>query len=60
MLIRNIQDMVLHGVPVYIISNRGSQFTALFWKSFQKGLGSKVKLSTAFHPQIDGQSQGTI
>ncbi|WMV32150.1 hypothetical protein MTR67_025535 [Solanum verrucosum] len=37
-----IQEVVrLHGVPVSIISNRGAQFTAQFWKSFHKGLGSK-------------------
>ena len=43
-----------------IISDRGAQFIAQFWKSFQKGLGSKVNLSTAFHPQIDGQAERTI
>ncbi|WMV33417.1 hypothetical protein MTR67_026802, partial [Solanum verrucosum] len=32
------------------ILDRGAQF----WKSFQKGLGSKVNLSTTFHPQTDG------
>ncbi|WMV25482.1 hypothetical protein MTR67_018867 [Solanum verrucosum] len=47
-----IQEVVrLHGEPVLIISDRGAQFTAQFWKSFQKSLGSKVNLSTAFHPQ---------
>ncbi|XP_059288219.1 uncharacterized protein LOC132041524 [Lycium ferocissimum] len=46
----------LHGVPISIISDRGAQFTAEFWKSFQKSLGSQVELSTAFHPQTDGQS----
>ncbi|WMV18639.1 hypothetical protein MTR67_012024 [Solanum verrucosum] len=40
----------LHGVPLSIISDRGPQFTSHFWKSFQKGLGSQVNLSTAFHP----------
>ncbi|WMV47322.1 hypothetical protein MTR67_040707 [Solanum verrucosum] len=56
-----LQEVVrLHGVPVSIISDRGAQFTAQFWKSFQKGLGSKVNLSTAFHPQIDGQAERTI
>ena len=40
----------VHGVIVLIISDRGAQFTAQFWKSFQKGLGSKVNLSTTFHP----------
>ena len=56
-----IQEVVrLHGVPISIISNRGAQFTAQFWKSFQKGLGSKVNLITAFHPHTDGQAERTI
>ena len=38
----------------------GSQFTSRFWRSFQEGLGSKVKLSTTFHPQTDGQADRTI
>ncbi|KAH0720379.1 hypothetical protein KY285_005181 [Solanum tuberosum] len=56
-----LQEVVrLHGVSVSIILDRGAQFTAQFWKSFQKGLGSKVNLSTAFHPQTDGQAESTI
>ena len=39
----------LHGVSLSIISNRGPQFTSHFWKSFQKGLGTQVNLSTTFH-----------
>ena len=50
----------LHGVPTSIISDRGAQFTANFWRSFQKGLGTQVNLSTAFHPQTDGQAERTI
>ncbi|KAH0633127.1 hypothetical protein KY284_035913 [Solanum tuberosum] len=50
----------LHGVPLSIISDRGPQFTSHFWKSFQKGLGTQVNLSTAFHPQTDGQAERTI
>ena len=51
-----INDIVrLHGVPLSIISDRGPQFTSYFWKSFQKGLGTQVNLSTIFHPQTDGQ-----
>ncbi|WMV54711.1 hypothetical protein MTR67_048096 [Solanum verrucosum] len=50
----------LHGVPVSIISDRGSQFTSRFWRSFQEALGSRVDLSNAFHPQTDGQSERTI
>ncbi|XP_070050429.1 uncharacterized protein [Nicotiana tomentosiformis] len=38
-----IKEIVrLHGVPISIISDRGSQFTANFWRSFQKGLGTQV------------------
>ncbi|KAH0705906.1 hypothetical protein KY285_010431 [Solanum tuberosum] len=56
-----IQEVVrLHGVPVSIISDRGAQFTEQFWKSFQIGLGSKVNLSTTFHPQTDGKAEHTI
>jgi len=56
-----IQEIVrLHGVPLSIISDRGAQFTTHFWRSFQKGLGTQVNLSTAFHPQTDGQAERTI
>ncbi|WMV45381.1 hypothetical protein MTR67_038766 [Solanum verrucosum] len=50
----------LHGAPLSIISDRGAQFTSYFWKSFQSGLGTQVKLSTTFHPQTDGQAERTI
>ena len=50
----------LNGVPLSIISDRGPQFTSHVWKSFHKGLGSQVNLSTAFHPQTDGQAERTI
>ncbi|CAM8924240.1 unnamed protein product [Rhodiola kirilowii] len=50
----------LHGVPVSIISDRGTQFTYRFWRSVQEALGTQLHLSTAFHPQTDGQSERTI
>ena len=52
--------MRCYGIPLSIISDRGAQFTSRFWRSFQEGLGTKVKLSTIFHPQIDGQAERTI
>ena len=50
----------LNGVPLSIISDRCRQFTSHFWKSFQKGLGIKVNLTTTFHPRTDGQAEHTI
>ena len=50
----------LHGVPVSIISDRDPRFTAHFWKSFQKAMGTQLTMSTTFHSQIDGQSERTI
>ncbi|WZY72146.1 hypothetical protein YC2023_004386 [Brassica napus] len=50
----------LHGVPVSIVSDRDTKFTSAFWKAFQKALGTKVHMSTAYHPQTNGQSESTI
>ena len=50
----------LHGVPVSIVSDQDPRFTAQFWKSFQKAMGTQLSMSTAFHPQTDGQSKLTI
>jgi len=46
-----------HGLPRTIISDRDSRFTGTFWKELMKLLNIKLKMSTAFHPQTDGQSE---
>ena len=56
-----IREIVqLHGVSVSIVSDRDPRFTAHFWKSFKKAMGTRVTMSTAFHPQTDSQSKRTI
>ncbi|GJS49794.1 reverse transcriptase domain-containing protein [Tanacetum coccineum] len=49
-----------HGVPISIISDRDSHFTSRFWQSMQEALGTRLDMSTAYHPQTDGQSEHTI
>ncbi|GJY63779.1 putative reverse transcriptase domain-containing protein [Tanacetum coccineum] len=49
-----------HGVHVLIISDRDSHFTSRFWRSIQEALGTNMDMSTAYHPQMDGQSERTI
>ncbi|GJU97713.1 putative reverse transcriptase domain-containing protein [Tanacetum coccineum] len=46
-----------HGVPVSIISDRDGRFTSLFWQALHKALGTRLDMSTAYHPETDGQSE---
>jgi hypothetical protein len=46
-----------HGVPKIIVSDQGSAFTSTFWKHLQSSLGSKLDVSTAYHPQTRGQTE---
>ncbi|GKB72242.1 putative reverse transcriptase domain-containing protein [Tanacetum coccineum] len=45
-----------HGILVSIISDRDSHFTSRVWQSLHKALGKQLELSTAYHPQTDGQT----
>ncbi|GJX87037.1 putative reverse transcriptase domain-containing protein [Tanacetum coccineum] len=49
-----------HGVPVSIISDHDGRFTSLFWHALHKALGTRLDMSTAYHPKTDGQSERTI
>jgi hypothetical protein len=53
-----IQNVVrLHGLPDTAVSDRGTQFVARFWRRLCEILAITVKLSTAFHPESDGQTE---
>ena len=49
----------LHGLPTEIISDMDAKFSGEFWVSLCKLLGIKRKMSTAYHPQTDGQTERT-
>jgi hypothetical protein len=49
--------LCLHGVPKMIISDRGSQFVTHFWEQLHASLGTHLIHSSAYHPQMDGQTE---
>ncbi|GJR92601.1 putative reverse transcriptase domain-containing protein [Tanacetum coccineum] len=49
-----------HEIPVSVICDRDGRFTSNFWRAFQKALGTRLDMSTAYHPQTDEQSKRTI
>ncbi|GJS39766.1 reverse transcriptase domain-containing protein [Tanacetum coccineum] len=49
-----------HGVPVSIICDHDPRNSSHFWRAFQKALGTSLDMSTAYHPETDGQSERTI
>ncbi|GJT95206.1 putative reverse transcriptase domain-containing protein [Tanacetum coccineum] len=56
----NEEVVTRHGIPVSIICDRDPRFASNFWRSLQNALGTNLDMSTAYHPQTDGQSERTI
>jgi transposase InsO family protein len=48
-----------HGVPKKIVSDRGSHFTSKFWEKLHESMDAKQNFSSAYHPQMDGQTERT-
>jgi hypothetical protein len=46
-----------HGLPKDIVSDRDPKFTSKFWRALWKRMGSKLKMSTSFRPQTNGQTE---
>ena len=56
-----IKEIVrLYGVPLSIVSDHDNKFISRFWHGFQRAIGTKLRLSTTFHPQTDRQPERTI
>nr|GFC98233.1 reverse transcriptase domain-containing protein [Tanacetum cinerariifolium] len=49
-----------HGIPISIISDRDPRFASNFCRSLQNALDTRLDMSTAYHPETDGQSERTI
>jgi transposase InsO family protein len=47
----------LHAISTDIVSDRDSQFSSKFWNAFLIAIGVKLRTSTAFHPETDGQTE---
>nr|GEX50711.1 putative reverse transcriptase domain-containing protein [Tanacetum cinerariifolium] len=54
------EEVTRNGVPISIISDRDGRFTSLFWQTLHKALGTRLDMSTAYHPETDGQSERAI
>uniref|UniRef100_A0A8C5QDX2 Integrase catalytic domain-containing protein n=1 Tax=Leptobrachium leishanense TaxID=445787 RepID=A0A8C5QDX2_9ANUR len=47
----------IHGIPLGIVSDRGTQFVSRFWKGFCKNVGIDLSFSSAYHPQTNGAAE---
>ena len=47
----------LHGIPESIMSDRDTKLNSIFWKELHRLMGSKLLMSTMFHPQMDGATE---
>ncbi|XBJ06935.1 hypothetical protein VPH35_012526 [Triticum aestivum] len=47
----------LHGMPLFIVSDRDLVFTCQFWQILTKRTGTTLNMSTAYHPETDGQTE---
>ncbi|GJS35566.1 putative reverse transcriptase domain-containing protein [Tanacetum coccineum] len=51
-----LKEVVMrHGIPISIIGDRNPRFTSNFWRAYQNTLGTRLDMSTAYHPQTEGQ-----
>nr|GEU89471.1 putative reverse transcriptase domain-containing protein [Tanacetum cinerariifolium] len=56
-----INDIIArHGLPVSIISDRDGRFASHLWQTISEALGTRLDMSTTYHPETDGQSERTI
>ena len=61
--VENLKDLYvdnilrLHGAPMSIVSDRGTQYVSKFWKSLHKAIRAQLDYSITYHPQTDGQPE---
>ena len=46
-----------HEIPCFVVSDKGPRFVSRFWQEMWKLLGKKLRMSSAHHPQENGQTE---